>query len=62
MRKISIISIISGFTMILLEILFDINNVIGFILFCIGAIMIISGVFFNRKLRTIFVEFILNFL
>jgi len=62
MRKVSVINIIIGFIILGIVFIRDIGGEVGFSLFCIGSIMIISGILLNKKLRELVINFILNFI
>ena len=62
MKKVSLVNIIIGILIMAIEIIFDIGGTIGFLCFCIGFFLLISGIVINKKIREIVIEFILNFL
>lgn len=61
MKNISFIYIVIGIALIGIEIIFGIGGKIGFICFCIGFILLVSGIVLNKRIRQIVVNFILNF-
>lgn len=61
MKRISFINIIVGIILMAIEILFSIGGKIGFFCFSIGFILFVAGIVFNKKIRELVSNFILNF-
>lgn len=61
MKKVSILNIIIGSAILGTVILKDIGDEKGFALFFISIILILSGIFINKKLRDILINFLINF-
>ena len=61
MKSISLINIVIGILLMSIEIIFSIGGKIGFLCFCIGFILVLTGIVLNKKIREIVINFILNF-